>query len=255
MGSDEDKSGDARHEELERRLAAATQRLRQFSHAWEVTRVGLPLLAEADEALNQGQPDSPEAERAIIRLEVLLDRATVSDQSGRVAGRRLLVYAGLWLAVVAVAGYYLVQWLDDSRLAHLWPTLALSGLAGAVGGATQCVFGIQKYVAERRFDPTMALVYIAKPVTGLILGPVVVVIFLSGALIFQGGDLGAALGSVGTGAETAGTNGLTVPQMSFILLLGFLAGYSERFWVELIDQTLAALLRREEKIPERTPLD
>ncbi|MBD3173774.1 MAG: hypothetical protein GF320_01230 [Armatimonadia bacterium] len=255
MGSDECKSGDARHEELEERLAAATQRLRRLSHSWEVTRVGLPLLAQAREALDQKQPDHTEAEQAIVRLDVLLARGEASDHAARVQAPGLLAYAFTWAIAAFAAGTAVTWWLDDPQLADLWPILALAALAGAMGGAAQCVFGIRKYITERSFDPEMKLVYLAKPAMGLIMGPVVVVIFLSGALIFQGGDLASVFGSPDGGSDGTGPTGPTVPQMSFILLLGFLAGYSERFWVELIDQTLGALLRREDKDPERAPLD
>jgi H+/Cl- antiporter ClcA len=105
---------------------------------------------------------------------------------------------------------------------------------GALGGVTIAIYGIYEHIQKRDFDPKYELWYFCKPIIGGIFGWFVWLIFLVGLISVQG----------------IGETELKHPELPFVI--AFLAGFSERFTLKMIDKLMNVLTSFEEKPAEDT---
>lgn len=109
-------------------------------------------------------------------------------------------------------------------------------MVGALGGITVAIYGIYSHVQKRDFDPRYKLWYICKPIIGGIFGWFIYLIYFLGIISAQGMDEAA----------------IRKPELPFII--AFLAGFSERFTIKIIDKLMNVLLSWEEKSKESKPV-
>jgi hypothetical protein len=103
-------------------------------------------------------------------------------------------------------------------------------LMGAAGGVTIVIWGLIKHTIDLDFDTHYLAWYFFKPVLGAIMGLIAVLIILGGFLAVQGSS---------------------VPQGSVLPLyiVAFLAGFSERFSIRIIDRVMTAIFGGEPTPP------
>ena len=94
---------------------------------------------------------------------------------------------------------------------------------GALGGVTIAIYGIYDHIRRRDFDPKFYLWYLCKPVIGGIFGWFAYLVFYLGLI-----------------SATGVTTPAPKPQLPFAI--AFLAGFSERFTIQLIDKVMGVLL-------------
>jgi hypothetical protein len=136
-----------------------------------------------------------------------------------------------WIALSAVV--WLVALLVVAR--YLWaleathsPALAFGLLywryllMGALGGVTIVVFGLIKHTVDLDFDTRYFVWYLFKPILGALMGLVAVLVVLAGLVAIEG---------------SASTR-----SPALLYVLAFLAGFSERFSLRLLDRATTALL-------------
>jgi len=231
---------------LAERLDTGEKALLTYAESTYLVEQGSALLDKARRALAATPSNDLEARSALLQFECLIRRAEKSDTEGVAVARAILLSDLVWfvfLCAAAVFGTRAHTWLEGSVGADLWRIVVLASISGGMGGLTQTVFGLRKHLVQRTFDPAMRYWYFAKPFMGLVLGPIIVLVFLSGVLAL--GDLG--VGEQQSNADSGALSLLSPVRLAFAICLSFVAGYSERFWAQLLDQVLDVLLRRDAK--------
>jgi hypothetical protein len=99
---------------------------------------------------------------------------------------------------------------------------------GALGGVTIAIYGIYEHIQLRDFDPKYELWYICKPLIGGIFGWFVYLIYFIGLVSVQGIDIK-----------------IKTPELPYVI--AFLAGFSERFTLKMIDKLMGVLTTWQEK--------
>ena len=162
-----------------------------------------------------------------------IETVEISHRSKSLAWRLLWIEIG-WLVLLLLLGYLTYKWPK----AFLWDGLINMHLQtawfGALGGITIAIYGIYEHVSLRDFDPKFELWYICKPIIGAIFGWFVWLIFLVGLLSVQGLE----------------EKGIKHPELPYVI--AFLAGFSERFTLKMIDKLMGVLTTYEEK-PAKEP--
>lgn len=181
-------------------------------------------IAEAKSLLQAEK--TTEAEEKYIETKILVERAGASVHAEPLAWKLF------WLEL---AYLLLLLWLG--YVTHQWPTFSLwakfrtlhAGTAwfGALGGVTIGLFGLYTHIQARDFDPKFKLWYISKPIMGAIFGWFVFLVFYVGLVAVQG--------------KTDQTNPL------LLYVIAFLAGFSERFTIKIVDRIMEVLTTWEEK--------
>ena len=99
-------------------------------------------------------------------------------------------------------------------------------LMGALGGMTVAIWGLSVHSVSLDFDRAFTVWYWLKPLLGGVMGMIVVMTAQAGLLAVQG-----------QGALPSSASGRMI-----LYILAFLAGFSERFFVGIIDRVMTALL-------------
>lgn len=140
-----------------------------------------------------------------------------------------------WLLGTELA--YLLSLLALGYLTHKWPTCSLwagfitlhsaTAWFGALGGTAIGLYGLYSHVQVGDFDPRYRLWYICKPIMGAIFGWFVFLVYYVGFFAVQG------------------TVDIKNPLVLYVI--AFLAGFSERFTIKIIDRLMQVLTVFEEK--------
>jgi len=184
-----------------------------------------PEIDEIRELLQEGKND--EAKRHFLEAKAKVRMAEASYKAESTAWYLLWVELG-YLAVILVLGY-LVHKLPDF---WLWSGLislsAKTAWFGTLGGVAVALYGIYGHVQVRNFDAKYKLWYICKPVMGAIFGWFVYLVYYVGLVSVQG----------------ASNVDVRTPAVPYAI--AFLAGFSERFTVQIIDKLMQVLVTSQE---------
>ncbi len=187
-------------------------------------------IKEIEDLLNSGhyQEFEEKYEEVVQRIETI----EVSQKSIPLA-RKLLWIELFYLFFLLLLGYCtfklpdFVLWnsfLRDPVLLHLQTVWF-----GALGGITIAIYGIFQHTQARDFDPKYELWYICKPIMGGVFGWFVYMIYFIGLVSVQGFD------------------SVKIHTRELPYVIAFLAGFSERFTLKMIDKLMGVLTTWEEK--------
>jgi len=210
--------------EVDKAIAGLNLQARPFFSSKSFTKDYLDLISQAEtEAANQQWPD---AHKAVWQATALVNSALESHACARF---RICIswYLAFWLLALGIAGcwlkHYEVQAASDLFFGFTyWRYL----LMGALGGVVIAIWGLITHTTNLDFDRQFAVWYWFKPVLGALTGLVAVITAVAGLLAIQG-----------QGAMPSSANGKMV-----LYILAFLAGFSERFFLDIVDRVMTALL-------------
>jgi hypothetical protein len=185
----------------------------------------LDLIAKAQEALSAGQWEA--AQKNVWSATFFVNRAIETKKNRKLiitlAFTPLFTFALLFLferlATFLFAHDIIASILSAEFFPYLW--------TGAIGGMTISYWGLVKHTVEMDFDDAYKLWYWFKPLLGAVFGLIAVVIVKAGLVSIQG--------------PAPGTTGGEVPNTLPLHIIAFIAGFSERFFVQLIDRVMTAL--------------
>ena len=217
--------------QIEKKLEELTKRAKEFSSN---ERFWTKLLALIEQVrLAVAEKRWIPAQQSLIEATVLVNRAIGSEALRRVriwlalspVGWFILLYAlqrfMLWLGKLS-SSFYLIA---PEYFQYLW--------LGMLGGTTIVLWGIVKHSTEMNFDRVYIVWYLLKPALGAIMAVLVVLIIKAGFLTLQGS----------TNIED------TTP----LLVLAFICGFSERFFIGVIDKVITSVLGGETSPPPQSP--
>jgi hypothetical protein len=181
-------------------------------------------IAESKARLEAGNVQ--DAELKYTEAKLMIERADASNHA-RPQVWRLFWLEICYLAILLFVGY-LSRVLPSS---WTWATpikdFIQAAWFGALGGVTIGLFGLYSHLQARDFDSKYELWYICKPIMGAIFGWFVFMVFFVGML------------AVGT--QTG------VPNPLLLYVIAFLAGFSERFTIKIVDRIMQVLMTWEDK--------
>lgn len=189
-------------------------------------------LGEAKSLLEAGK--TAEAEQKYAETKILLEEAAASNQAEPVAWALFRVEL-LYLLVLLVVGYLTYQWPSYGLWSRFRTVHAGAAWFGALGGVTVGLYGLYSHVQARDFDPKFKLWYACKPIIGAVFGWFVFMVFYVGLVAVQGQ-----------------TDHAANPLLFYVI--AFLAGFSERFTIKIVDRIMQLLMTWEDNPkPAETP--
>jgi len=190
----------------------------------------LKFSAEARALFNENK--IPESLKKYSQALAKIEKAEISTR-GEALARWLLWFELGCLAALLALGYFTYKWPHFWLWEGLVPNLHLqTAWFGALGGVTIALYGIYNHVQGRDFDPKYKFWYLCKPIIGGIFGWFVYLIYFIGLISVQGLQ----------GAQ------IKAPELPFAI--AFLAGFSERFTIKIIDRLMSVLTTWEETTTE-----
>jgi hypothetical protein len=191
-----------------------------------------PIISSIDEAEDLfNNKKFPESEEKYHEAKSKVETVEISHRAKPLA-LKLFRIELCYLLLLLLVAYLTNKWPQYT----LWRELMTGPIAmhlqtvwfGALGGISIAIYGIYEHVYKRDFDPAYELWYISKPIIGGIFGWFVYLIYYLGLVSVQGykGDI-------------------QTPELPY--LIAFLAGFSERFTLKMIDKLMAVLTTWDQK--------
>jgi hypothetical protein len=207
---------------LDKRMQAQTLQddlfiVAQFTHEIE----------EIKDLLQSGKPE--EAKKHFEDTEAKIIKAEASHKAEPLA-RDLLWIELAYLAAILFTGYVTFKFPEFWLWKGLVTLSAKTAWFGALGGVGVALYGIYSHVQFRDFDSKYKLWYIARPIIGAIFGWFVYVVYYVGLVSVQG---------------TTKPIDIATPAVPYAI--AFLAGFSERYTVQIIDKLMQVLVTWQEK--------
>lgn len=226
-------SNRARKEEILRAIDGLNSRIPQLSPGKDFSDSFLDIIGKAQVASDNNQWN--ESYRQVWNATCLINRGIESQNNRKLAIQ--LAFAPLATFAILAIMQLLSNWpgvpaiirsvLSGTYTQYLW--------TGALGGSTIAWWGIVRHTILMDFDDQYKAWYWFKPLLGAIFGVVSVLIIQGGLLSLQGQ------------AEAA------VKNKEILHIIAFLAGFSERFFVRLIDRVMTALFGGESESQQARP--
>lgn len=167
-----------------------------------------------------------EAAQKSSEAKILIEQATASNKAAPHVWE--LFWLELGYLLLLLAGGYAAHLLSAFQsLAVTTKDPLQAAWFGALGGVTIGLFGLYSHVQARDFDSKFTLWYVCKPIMGGIFGWFVFMVFY--------------VGLIAVGTQTANANPL------LLYLVAFLAGFSERFTIKIVDRVMQVLMTWEDK--------
>jgi hypothetical protein len=167
-----------------------------------------------------------DADQKYNETTILIERAEASNRAEPLVWRLFWLELG-YLILLLLVGYMVRTFPDYWLWAKFISVHSGTAWFGALGGVTIGLFGLYTHIQVRDFDPKYELWYVCKPIMGAIFGWFVFVIFYVGFI------------AIGTKAD------LTNPLLLYVI--AFLAGFSERFTIRIVDRMMTLLTTWEDK--------
>jgi hypothetical protein len=201
-------------------IAQLNQKAKDFSSNPVFTRKHVELITDAEAHANQQQ--WAEAYQAVWEATFGVNRALESRGASKFR-KWMVVYYAVWIALLLGLGSSLKARETDGELEGiLGGAYWRFGFMGAIGGLTVAIWGLTRHTADLDFDRSFAIWYFLKPVLGAIMGVVAVLAVLAGLFAVQGNS--------------------DIQSRTALCILAFLAGFSERFFIRIIDRVMTSLL-------------
>lgn len=228
VGSIMEKGDAEKQAHIGKAVEELTKRAQAFSSNQELWAKLLVLLERIRVAANEKRWIT--AQQTLTEATVLVNRAIGSQALGRVRVRLafaplfwfLLLYGfqALMLSLKREDGSYML--MTPEYFPYLW--------LGMLGGTTIVLWGIVKHGTDMTFDHAYIIWYLLKPLLGAIMGVVAVLIVQAGFFTLQGN--------------------LDINNPTPLLVLSFVGGFSERFFIQILDRVITSLLGGEKSQPQ-----
>lgn len=186
-------------------------------------------IAESKSLLQSGKVG--EAEQKYIETRILVERAEASILAEPLAWKLLSIELA-YLLLLLFLGYLTHKWPAYPLWAGFITLHSATAWFGALGGVSVALYGLYSHIQARDFDPKYELWYICKPIMGAVFGWFVFLIYYVGFCAVQ--------------------QNVDIKNPLVLYVIAFLAGFSERFTIKIIDRLMQVLTTWEEK-PADTP--
>ena len=214
-------------QDIDAAIAQLNHHASEFSSSETFTNAYLALISQA-EAQAAGK-QWPEAHKTVWEATFLINRARESNASAKFR-KWMCAYYGVWLLLLVGIGYWLKH-LDaaGNPVVYFGSTYWRYLLMGTLGGLTIAIWGLTSHAANLDFDRSYAIWYWLRPLLGAVMGLIAVIAVQAGLLAVEG-----------QAAHQPAPSGKLL-----LYILAFLAGFSERFFIRVIDRVMTAIFSSE----------
>ncbi len=214
--------------EIDAAITQLNRKAREFSASKGFTKAYLALISqvEAQAATRQWT----EAHKTVWEATFFLNRALESNAAAKFR-KWMCVYYACWLLLLVGIGCWLKH-LDaaDNPAFYFGSVYWRYVLMGTLGGLTIAIWGLTTHSADLDFDRSFSIWYWLRPLLGAVMGLIAVITAQAGLLAIEGQ-----------------TSHQPAPSGKMILyILAFLAGFSERFFIRVIDRVMTAMFSSEQ---------
>jgi hypothetical protein len=225
------KEGPEKEREFNELINAIVERAKNFSSNEEFWRKLLDMIEQAQVAAADGR--WIEAQQSATQASVLVNRAIGSESLNGIR-TRLAFAPFLWFFLLFFVDR-IVSWLPSIGLTvYQIPAESFHYMwMGMLGGTTIVWWGIVKHAKDLTFDSAFVIWYFLKPALGAIMGVVVVLILEAGFVTLNGNA--------------------PMSNRTPLLVVAFIGGFSERFFINMIDKVVSAVLGGDQKAPGPAP--
>lgn len=211
-------------QEVNDAIAVLNLKARDFSSSKSFNSEYMELIAQVEAFAKKNH--GVEAHKAVWEATACINRALETQDSGKFL-KCVGCYLALWLLALGCAGWWLKSFESPGAAEAFfgfsyWRYLVM----GALGGIVVSIWGLTKHSVDLDFDRRFSVWYWFKPVLGAVMGLVVVLTAQAGLFAIQGQT-----------PFQPSLNGKWV-----LYVLAFLAGFSERFFLGIIDRIMTAML-------------
>jgi len=207
-------------QEIQNAIDQLNARAMEFSSSKSFSKDYLDLIGQAEaQAADNKLSD---AQKTIWQATFFLNRAL--DSAGATKFRKCMgLYYGVCLLLLVGIGWWLKQrGAGDDSTCYFGFIYWRYVLMGALGGLTIAIWGLIEHSANLDFDRAYAVWYWLKPLLGAVMGLVAVLAVMAGLFAVQGKQ--------------------EIQSEKALYIIAFLAGFSERFFVRIIDKLMTTLL-------------
>jgi hypothetical protein len=176
-------------------------------------------IGDANDLVASGKLD--DAQAIYTKATADVDKAEANFHAEPLAWQLFWVEL-LYLVLILLLGYLTIRYPNYWLWAGLIGLNARAAWFGALGGVTIGLYGIYSHIAVKDFDASFKLWYICKPIVGAIFGWFIVLVYYVGLVSVQGSQAD-----------------VKSPQVPYAI--AFLAGFSERFTIKIIDRLMTVL--------------
>lgn len=180
----------------------------------------LQILCQARIALSMN--NQVEAEYCITLAKSILAGAKKSKEYQKSYGRRIVLYELLWLSILLILIPIIILRFKGEDVFVLAGVPIQCYIWGGVGGITSALYSFITHSTQRNLDTQLIHSYYLKPILGIITGPIVYFLFV--CIVF----------AMGLDIDSKIPNFL-------ILLACWIAGFSERFSLGMLDTVMDTL--------------
>jgi hypothetical protein len=217
--------------DVDNAIAQLNQKAKDFSSSAAFTKKHIEFISDAE--AHAVPKEWAEAHETIWEATFALNRALESSAAAKFR-KWMGVYYACWLLVLVVVGSWLKQWeATDDAAAFVGAGYWRYGLMGALGGLTIALWGLILHSVGLDFDRSFVVWYWLKPVLGAIMGLVAVLTVLAGLFALE-----------------------AKPELNSkmaLYVLAFLAGFSERFFVRILDRVMTSFLGGDPAVSTSSP--
>ena len=206
--------------EIDTAIAGLNLKANQFSSSRSFAKDYLDLISQAE--AQSAAKKWTDARKTIWETTFLLNRAL--DSTGATKFRKCMgLYYGVCLLLLVGLSWWLkLSGACGDSACCFGSTYWRYMLMGALGGLTIAIWGLIEHSANLDFDRAYAVWYWLKPLLGAVMGLVAVLAVMAGLFAVQGKQ--------------------EIQSEKALYIIAFLAGFSERFFVRIIDKLMTTLL-------------
>lgn len=207
-------------QEIQDALTLLNAKAIEFSSSRSFTQDYLSLVGQVE--AQAADAHLPDAQKTIWEATFLLNRALESNAASKFR-KWMIVYYGFWSLLLVGIGWEFKCLETGANPAPYFGSMYWRYvMMGALGGLTIAIWGLIDHSAKLDFDRAFSVWYWLKPVLGGVMGLIAVLIVLAGLFTVQGKQ--------------------ELSSKTALYILAFLAGFSERFFVRIIDKLMTTLL-------------
>lgn len=213
----------AMEKQIEDSIVALTKRAQDFSSNSDLWETLLALMEQTRIAASERRWIA--ARQSLTEATVLVNRAIASESLARVRVR--LAFLPLAWFVFMFGLQSLIEWMARVGSTPTWVDMVYFQYLwmGMLGGTTVVLWGIVKHGTDMTFDRSYIIWYVFKPALGAIMGMLVVMTVQAGFL-----------------ALSRGSSEVDLNHNISLWVLAFIGGFSERFFIKVIDRVVTSVL-------------
>jgi hypothetical protein len=231
-----------RREKLDQQIEALYERLvHESSNSWKEVGTALIQLRKAHDIALEDKRAYDEALFLIAGVKERLIYKYILRRWSQTWGLFVFFYALVWLSLLAAAFFIDIEALlgQIPERYQAFTTAWYGALAGGIGGSIAILHGFSKAISRNEFDRQDVMRYLVQPLSGFIVGAVMVFLVSSGLLLVTN--------------PFGGPNEAVSLSQLFLIFLGGVAGFGQEIVYQGAEEVITRFSRNRSRATSAQP--